>query len=179
MSIAKGLMPHGPLRILWTTDEEVGMTGAEAVSDDDLAGVKYLLNIDSEASDTVIVSSAAAALIVATAAPRMEPPAGDAALAVTLSGLRGGHSGMEIGAGRCNAIIALARVLAEMRKTIPFALASFTGGTADNAIPAKAAAQITLAAKDRAAAAAFLADMERPSHPRFSPKPRRTPSSHT
>ena len=48
MSIAKGLMPHGPLRILWTTDEEAGMTGAEAVTADDLAGVKYLLNIDSD-----------------------------------------------------------------------------------------------------------------------------------
>jgi len=167
MSIAKGLMPHGPLRILWTTDEEAGMTGAEAVTADDLADVKYLLNIDSEESDTVIVSSAAAALVVATTAPRLEPPAGDAALAVILSGLRGGHSGMEIGAGRCNAIIALARALAEMRKTIPFALASFTGGTADNAIPAKAAAQITLAAKDRAAAAAFLADMERTLRSRY------------
>lgn len=167
MSIAKGKMPHGPLRVLWTTDEEVGMTGAAAITADDLAGVKYLLNIDSEESDTLIVSSAAAALAVATAAPRMEAPAGDAALSVTLSGLRGGHSGMEIGEGRCNAIVALAGVLAEMRKSIPFALASFTGGTADNAIPAKAVAQIALAAKDRGAAGAFVADMERALRSRY------------
>ncbi len=161
MSIAKGKLPHGPLRVLWTTDEEAGMTGAEAVTPGDLAGVKYLLNIDSEESGTLIVSSAAAALIVATAEPRMEAPAGDAALAVSLSGLRGGHSGMEIAKGRCNAIVALAGAIAEMREIIPFALASFAGGTADNAIPAKAVARIALAAKDRGAAVAFVADMER------------------
>ena len=161
MSIAEGKMPHGPLRIIWTTDEEVGMTGAAALTPEDLAGVRYLVNLDSEAGDTVIVSSAAAALVVATAAPRLEPPAGDAALAVSLSGLRGGHSGMEIGEGRCNGIVALAGVLAGLGGKVPFGLATFAGGTADNAIPAGAVAEIAVAGQDRGVVAAFVAEMER------------------
>jgi dipeptidase D len=161
MSIVKGKMPHGPLRVVWTTDEEVGMTGALAITKEDLAGVKYLVNIDSEESGTVTVSSAADARIVATAAPRLAAPAGDAAFAVSVSGLRGGHSGMEIGEGRCNAIRALAGALFWMEKTAPYGLASFEGGTADNAIPAAARAVIVVEKAAREKLEAYLAEMER------------------
>ena len=161
MSIVKGKMAHGPLRVIWTTDEEVGMTGALAITKEDLAGVKYLVNIDSEESGTVTVSSAADARIVATAAPRMVAPAGDMALAVSVSGLRGGHSGMEIGEGRCNAIRALAGVLFWMERTVPYGLASFEGGTADNAIPSAARAVIVVEKGAREKLEAYLAEMGR------------------
>ena len=152
MSIAKGLMAHGPLRVIFTADEEVDMSGVFALGKEDVAGVKYLLNIDSEASDSVFVSSAADARIVATAEPRMVPvEEGMETLAVSVSGLRGGHSGMEIGEGRCNGIKALGSVLFFMGGWggVHFGLASMEGGTADNAIPAKARAVIVVEAGER------------------------------
>ena len=101
MSIAKGLMAHGPLRVIFTTDEEEDMSGVLALEKEDVAGVKYLINVDSEESDAVTVSSAADADIVATAEPRMVPvEAGMETLEIAVSGLRGGHSGMEIGEGQ-------------------------------------------------------------------------------
>lgn len=170
MSIAKGMMAHGPLRVIWTTDEEEGMTGARAIAKEDLAGVKYLVNIDSEESDTVTVSSAADARIAATAIPRMVPPAGDVALAVSVSGLRGGHSGMDIGKGRCNAIRALAGALSRMERTAPYGLASFDGGTADNAIPAAARAVIMTETGAREKLEAYLARMEQEARERYAGK---------
>lgn len=152
MSIAKGLMAHGPLRVIFTSDEEVDMTGVSALGKEDVAGVKYLVNIDSEASDAVTISSAADADIVATAEPQMVPVAeGTETLAVSISGLRGGHSGVEIGEGRCNGIKALASVLFFMGGWggVPFELASLEGGTADNAIPAKARAVVVVEAGER------------------------------
>lgn len=161
MGIAEGKMAHGPLRVFFTTDEEVGMTGVLAIGPEDLQGVKYLLNIDSEASDAVTVSSAADAEFSATC-PRLEAatsgcspappppvPAKGAAVRLLLSGGAGGHSGLQIGEGRCNAIVALALALERLAGDVPFELASFRGGTAKNAIPAKAEAVIAIDPADR------------------------------
>ncbi|MBR5109859.1 MAG: beta-Ala-His dipeptidase [Clostridia bacterium] len=158
MSIAKGKMAHGPLRIIFTTDEEVDMTGALAVTAEDLSGVKYLINIDSEWSDSVTVSSAASSLIVTKDAPKPADAKGDTAVSITLSGLLGGHSGLMIGEGRCNGITALAKVLADL--PVPYALASFTGGIADNAIPAKAQAVVVIDGNDQTALAQYVAEKE-------------------
>lgn len=149
MGIAEGKMPHGPLRVLFTTDEEVGMAGARALAPEDLRGVKYLVNIDSEDSGVVTVSSAADSELYATASLQAATPPKETALEISLSGLSGGHSGLEIGSGRCNAIIALAETLERIGREVPFELASFTGGTAKNAIPAKAAAVIVVNPSDR------------------------------
>ena len=156
MSIEKGLMAHGPLRVVFTVDEEIDMTGALAVTSEDLAGVKYLVNVDSEESDTVTVSTAADSTIVVTGAPEKTAPTGDLALTVSVSGLLSGHSGMMINAGRCNGILAVANLLATLRETVPFELSSFNGGSADNAIPAKAAATIVLSSSNRAGAESIL-----------------------
>ena len=160
MSIAKGLMAHGPLRVIFTSDEEEDMSGVFALAPEDVAGVKYLVNIDSEASDAVTISSAADADIVATAVPQMVPvEKGMETLAISISGLRGGHSGVEIGEGRCNGIKALASVLFFMGGWggVPFELASLEGGTADNAIPAKARAVIVVEAGERKRVEEYLA----------------------
>lgn len=150
MSIAEGRMPHGPLRLFFTVDEEVGMSGARALTPEDLRGVKYLVNIDSEASDAMTVSSAADCELLATASLQPAAPTKDAALEISLAGLSGGHSGMEIASGKCNAIVALADTLARIGAAISFELASFIGGTAKNAIPAKARATIVVDSSDRA-----------------------------
>lgn len=160
MAIVDGGMDHGPLRVIFTVDEEVDMTGAMAITAEDLAGVRYLVNIDSEESDTVTISTAADATIIATATPSMVPASGDAVLLIKLSGLKGGHSGVAIGDGRCNGIIAVAQTLAQMKGSVPFGLVSLTGGRADNAIPDGAEAVIVVASEDREAVCAFIADRE-------------------
>ena len=160
MSIVKGHMAHGPLRIIFTTDEEVGMTGAMAVRPEDVAGVSYLINVDSEESDTVTVSSAADATVVVTDAPRLTEPAKDMTVSVTISGLTGGHSGVMIGEGFCNGIVALAEALSALDRDVPFELVSLTGGIADNAIPSKAQAVIVIDAADRDALERFVAERQ-------------------
>ena len=69
MSVVKGRMTHGPLRIIFTTDEEIDMSGVLAITPVDMEGVEYLINIDSEQSDTLTVSSAADATVVLTDDP--------------------------------------------------------------------------------------------------------------
>lgn len=160
MSIVKGGMAHGPLRIILTVNEEVTMGGAMAVTAEDLDGVKYLVNIDSEDSKSVTVSTAADSTIVVTDAPRMTKTAGDAALSVEITGLEGGHSGVMIGEGRCNGMIALAKTLTELGETVPFQLVSFTGGSADNAIPDQVRALIVISSEDRETAEAVIAEQE-------------------
>lgn len=157
MAVVKGKMAHGPLRVVFTADEEVGMGGALSLTSEDLRGVEYLLNIDSEASDTVTVSSAASAgLCVTGPAAPARPPKG-VALEITLGGLSGGHSGLDIGLGRCNGIITLAEILEGLAGEVACGLASFAGGTADNAIPTKAVAVVVVDPSDRAKAEAYLA----------------------
>ncbi len=156
MSIVNGRMEHGPLRIVFTVDEEEDMTGALAVTPDDLKGVKYLINLDNEQSDIVTVSTAADSNIIVTGDPIVTAPAGDLALTVSVSGLLGGHSGVMIHEGRCNGILALAKLLTTLRESVDFELASFSGGAADNAIPAKAAATIVLSSEDRDNAVSIL-----------------------
>ena len=160
LAIVDGGMAHGPLRVIFTVDEEVDMTGAMAITAEDLDGVKYLVNIDSEESDIVTISTAADATIIATGTPSMAPASGDAALRIKLSGLKGGHSGVTIGEGKCNGIVAVAKTLAQLKESVPFRLVSLTGGRADNAIPDSAEAVIAVASEDREAALAFVAERE-------------------
>lgn len=161
MSIVEGDIDHGPLRIIFTTDEEEGFTGVMAVKPEDLKGVKYLINIDSEVSDTLIVSSAAGSNVVAEAEPKTAAPKGDTFLQVEISGLLGGHSGQTIGEGRCNGIIELCRLLKDLKDVTPYELVSIKGGQADNAIPDKAAAVICLSGEDKDAATEFALKREK------------------
>lgn len=149
MMIAENLIPHGRLRMILTTDEEDGMSGANAIKKEDLSGVKYLINIDSEESDTVTVSSAGGNRVIVTTSCEKALPTKSSSVKITLSGLRGGHSGMEIDKGRCNACILLADVLKNLGDTVEYELASVKGGTADNAIPSTAEAVIFIAPEER------------------------------
>jgi len=161
MSIVEGRMDHGPLRIIFTTDEEIDMTGAMAITSEDLRGVKYLINIDSEESDIVTVSTAADSTIIAEGKPDLVPASGETALRIAISGLSGGHSGVTISDGKCNGIIAVGQTLNQLKETIPFSLASFTGGTANNAIPDKSEAIIVIESKDHKAVEGFIAEKEK------------------
>ncbi len=126
---------HGPLELLMTVAEEVGMGGAAKLGPELITG-SVLLNLDSEEDATFTVGCAGGAdSVLRLEAPR--EPAADGALRVTVSGGRGGHSGADIALGRANAIKVLARVLA----TAPsLRIASLDGGASRNAIPRDATA---------------------------------------
>ena len=142
---------HGPLRIVFTVDEEQGMTGARGLDKEYLKNVKYLINCDSEDYDVVTVGSAGSVRIC------LEKDIiwcsdihGSCALRIGLKNLLGGHSGTEINKNRCNAIKMLAIILQQLQEDgICFDIADISGGTADNAIASEASADIVCSTADK------------------------------
>lgn len=148
---------HGPLEILCTIDEEMGMTGAGHLEAGFLRG-KHMLNLDSEEDHVLYIGCAGGGDIVLTFEFARGPLAapGEAAR-VAVGGLRGGHSGGDIHENRGNAIKTLVRTLLGAGVN-GLQLASISGGSKRNAIPREAAALLagpagTLAALQQAAAA--------------------------
>lgn len=135
--------PHGSLRVIFTVDEEQGMTGAVHLDAKYLADVQYVINCDSEQYDVVTVSAAGSVSLVFNKKVNRQAPQGKTAYAIRVTGLRGGHSGESINEGRGNAIYTLTLALLRLqRQGISFELADFHGGMARNAIPATAVATI-------------------------------------
>ena len=135
---------HGPIRAIFTVDEEDGMSGAEALDPRHLEG-KYLINLDWEAFGSLCCSSAGSDMYALRRPAEWEKVRRVFPFSITLHSLEGGHSGSQIHLGRANAIRLLAEILfTAWRAGIPFQLASFQGGTAHNAIPASASAVIVL-----------------------------------
>lgn len=134
---------HGPLELLFTIDEETGMTGAQGLDPAILHG-KTLINLDSEEDGTLFVGCAGGAdsqLELDTA--RAAAPSGWKALDVVVRGLRGGHSGLNIHENRGNAVKLLTRLLlAAADAGIELRLASLSGGDKPNAIPREARATL-------------------------------------
>ena len=109
--LADDTLVHGPLEVLTTTNEEDGMSGAAAMSPDFVRGRK-VINLDSEDYDTITVGAAGAYLQRARFKSAPKPAAeGTAFFEISLSGGLGGHSGVDIGKGRTNAIRALADLI--------------------------------------------------------------------
>ncbi len=129
---------HGPLEILCTVDEEVGLTGAMKLSDDFLKG-RIMLNLDGEESDSAYIGCAGGGDTQIHLEVKTRPPKESAkALLVKVTGLKGGHSGCDIHEQRGNALRVLGRCLGQARKKVPFALAEVNGGNKRNAIPREA-----------------------------------------
>jgi dipeptidase D len=150
---ASGDLAHGPLELLFTVDEETGLTGAKKLSPKILKG-KRLLNLDSEEDGLFFIgcSGGCDTKLALKPAPLPTPPGGDA-FQLKVSGLKGGHSGIQIHENRGNALKILARwLLAAQRSGVALELARFEGGGKHNAIPREAAADVLL---DAAAAKAF------------------------
>ncbi len=140
---------HPPLEVLFTIDEETGMDGAVGLDASDIEG-RLLINVDSEEEGVLTVSCAGGAKAEITL-PLAYEPNEDLAYTVTLSGLQGGHSGVEIDKGRLNANVTMGNFL----KTLPCRVVSVNGGQKDNAIPVMCRAVITCAADPTALAEAF------------------------
>ena len=139
-------LPHGPLELLMTVAEEVGLEGANAF-DGSLVEGRVLVNLDSEEDGKLTVGCAGSTDTWVRVGAARDAPAADAAtLTVTVGGGLGGHSGMNIELGRSNAIKVLGRALREAHATVPFRLVSLAGGKSRNAIPRDAAAVVSLEA---------------------------------
>ena len=140
---------HGPLQVLFTTNEETGMDGAAAVKEGQVTG-DYLINLDTEVEHEFCVSCAGGCHVNVSIPLLRENnlPGYDAGLALTVQGLKGGHSGIEIIEQRANANQVLARVLYDLEKHYSFNLASFVGGVKHNAIPSKAVATMSVRKED-------------------------------
>jgi dipeptidase D len=139
-------LPHGPLELLMTVNEEIGGPGEGASGlDPSLVTGATLLNLDSEEDGKLTVGSASSTdTEIRVELPR-EPCGADAvALSVSVSGGLGGHSGTDIARGRSNAIKALGRGLHEAFAVAPFPLVSLQGGKSWNAIPRDATAICSL-----------------------------------
>lgn len=132
---------HGPLELLLTVDEEAGMTGAKALQPGFFQG-RRMLNLDSEADDVIYIGCAGGCDATLTwDLPTRPVPADAEWCAVSVSGLRGGHSGADIHLNRANAI----RLLVQTVRGASggrLALAELNGGRLRNAIPREASALV-------------------------------------
>ncbi len=137
-------LKHGPIEALITADEETGMYGANDLPEGELTG-EILLNLDTEDEGELVIGSAGGVDITATLDYKeVETDNTDIAVAVTVKGLKGGHSGLEIGLGRANANKLLVRIVREAIENDEARLASWHGGNMRNAIPFEATAVLTM-----------------------------------
>ena len=129
---------HPRLEVVLTTDEEIGMLGAAVLDVTPLQG-RTMLNIDSEEEGIFTVGCAGGGSVFCHLPLIREEFAGET-LAVRVSGLVGGHSGVEINKGRANANVLMGRLLRAMSAVTELRLVSAEGGSKDNAIPTAAVA---------------------------------------
>ncbi len=139
-------LKHGPLEALITADEETGMYGAFGLKAGELHG-EILLNLDSETEGELFIGCAGGIDVTASLQYKeVETDPQDIALKVTLKGLRGGHSGLEINQGRANANKLMVRFVREAIASDEARLVSWNGGNMRNAIPRECDVVITLPA---------------------------------
>ena len=155
---------HGPVEALITADEETHMVGVNNLPSGELHG-DILLNLDTELWGEFVIGSAGGVDVTATLDyQEVDTDPTDVAVKVTLQGLRGGHSGLEIQEGRGNANKMMVRFVREAIEETEARLASWHGGNMRNAIPFKAEVVLTLPKENVEAlkelAADWLADFQ-------------------
>lgn len=160
--LADKSLVHGPLEGLFTIDEEVGMVGANELQPGFCHG-DILLNLDSEVEGKLFVGCAGGIdvnVLLEYQEQEMAAPEGEIAARLTISGLKGGHSGVDIHIGRANANKLLARFLKQAVMECGVRLAELEGGNMRNAIPREGYAIITLPQEDKAAFSKMVTDYE-------------------
>ena len=131
-------IPHPALECLFTIDEETGMTGAMKMEGGNFSG-KILLNLDTEDDDELSIGCAGGIDTNTSYTYQFsEIEQGSVGLKITISGLLGGHSGMDIDKGRGNANKLMVRILYHLLSVSDYQLISFDGGSLRNAIPREA-----------------------------------------
>lgn len=139
-------IPHPPIEAVFTSDEEIGLIGAGKL-DKSLLSAKKMINLDSEEDDTVTVSCAGGCHFLAKA-PVIYQEKNGTKITVTLKGLKGGHSGVEINNNRVNADTLAGRFLNHIKSICDFDIINIGGGDKDNAIPNKCVIELCVADAD-------------------------------
>ncbi len=140
--LADPRIPHPPLEVVITVDEETGMYGAAGIDLSMLRGRK-LLNVDSEDEGIFTVSCAGGARSTIRMPVQRRAVYGPC-VRLTVDGLQGGHSGVEIHKNRANANKVMGLLLERIQRIIPLCITKLEGGAKDNAIPRSC--QVTLVA---------------------------------
>ena len=147
--VLKNIQQNGPIRVIITTDEEQGMTGAKALDAKYLLDATYLINCDSENFDEITTGSAGSVLMKFKRSLEYVPCSKTKGRRISINGLLGGHSGTEIHKGRGNAIRTMLFLLKDLfENSIMCDLADIYGGKAVNAIADEAVAVIATDADD-------------------------------
>lgn len=133
-------IPHPPIEAVFTVDEETGMTGAAAIDCSPLKS-RIMLNIDSEEEGCLLVSCAGGAAVTAHIPVIRKSVSGIPAV-IEITGLKGGHSGVEIDKGRANSNMLMGRTLYSLSQKYKFNIFSISGGLKDNAIPRETYADV-------------------------------------
>jgi len=137
-------IPHPPLEALFTIDEETGMTGAMGLQGNLLQG-KILLNLDTEEDDELDIGCAGGIDVTATRTYNGKPiPRATVAYEIKVSGLRGGHSGIDIDKGLGNANKIMNRLLYNATTHFMVRLSQIEGGSLRNAIPRESSARLVV-----------------------------------
>lgn len=126
-------VPHPPIEAVFTADEEIGLIGAGKL-DMSVLTAKKMINLDSEEDDTVTVSCAGGSDLTVNV-PLTYKKATGTKITVTLKGLKGGHSGVEINSNRVNADTLAGRFLNHLKNICDFDIIGINGGDKSNAIP--------------------------------------------
>ena len=140
-------IPHPPIEVLITTDEETGMSGAMAINKEHIDG-KILINLDNEEEGYLLVSCAGGIRSTATINIERQDIKDKKLVKINVSGLKGGHSGMDIIKERGNSNKILGRVLKGLSREVNFNVVNLNGGSKNNAIPREAEAVITINSSD-------------------------------
>ncbi len=150
-------IPHPAIEALFTIDEETGMTGAMGLQGGMLEG-QILLNLDTEEDDEIDIGCAGGVDVTATAEyDEEETPEGSIAYQITVKGLVGGHSGMDIHKGLGNANKLMNRLLFDGFDNFGLQISEINGGSLRNAIPRESVAKVIIA---QAYDEAFVFDMQ-------------------
>ena len=158
---------HGPLELLFTVEEEIGLTGALNLSPQ-LLESRTLLNLDSEEEGALYVGCAGGKDTFANWSLALESaPEGAAPLVLSMKGLKGGHSGLEIDKGLGNAIKLLNRALLPLAE-LGARLSTINGGNMRNAIPRECEALLFLPQENLDQARALVAELDRTFKAEFS-----------
>ena len=132
---------HGPMEFVFTVDEETGLTGAAEFPGGVLKS-RYFFNLDNEETGTLCIGCSGGLNTTAKRKLTLRPPRCNSPWRVKVSGLKGGHSGVDIHLGRGNALRILGRVLQSVLEGMPAEIADVKGGSARNVIPREASALV-------------------------------------
>ncbi len=142
-------IPHPALEVLLTTDEETGMSGAMAVSPEHIQG-KVLINLDNEEEGYLLVSCAGGIRTKGKYKINWNETANEEMVKIKITGLKGGHSGMDIIKERGNSNKILGRILKDLISKVKYEIVSINGGSKNNAIPREAEAVLAVASNEAA-----------------------------